>query len=72
MVLARWNASTRELKNATLLPKDFVAEGVTPIPEGKVLVDDLDEMILVATEKSGYPVPGELDSIPTRVRTRQT
>jgi hypothetical protein len=51
LVLARWNANTGHLSKATLLPKDFVAEGVTPIPGGKVLVvDDLKEMILVATE----------------------
>jgi hypothetical protein len=50
-VLARWNANTGELTKATLLPRDFVAEGVTPIPGDKVLVvDDLKEMILVATE----------------------
>ncbi|MEA3277726.1 MAG: hypothetical protein U9Q81_21070 [Pseudomonadota bacterium] len=52
LVLARWNAKNGELTEATLLPKDFVAEGVTPIPGGKLLVvDDLKEMILVATEK---------------------
>jgi len=51
LVLARWNAKTGKLAKATLLPKNFVAEGVTPIPGGKVLVvDDLKEMILVATE----------------------
>jgi hypothetical protein len=32
--------------------KNFVAEGVTPIPGRKVLVvDDLKEMVLVATEE---------------------
>lgn len=52
LVLARWNAKTGKLTKATLLPKNFVAEGVTPIPGGKVLVvDDLQEMVLVATEE---------------------
>jgi hypothetical protein len=51
LVLARWNATTGTLGKATLLPKNFVAEGVTPIPGGKVLiVDDLDELLLIATE----------------------
>ncbi len=51
LVLARWNVETGELTKATLLPKDFVAEGVTSIPRGNVLVvDDLKGMILVATE----------------------
>ncbi len=51
LVLARWNVDAGELTKVTLLPKDFVAEGVTPIPGGKVLVvDDLKEAILVATE----------------------
>ena len=50
-MLARWNVDTGELTKPTILPKNFVAEGVTPIPGGKVLVvDDLKEMILVATE----------------------
>lgn len=52
LVLARWNANTGKLTKATLLPKNFVAEGVTPIPGDKVLVvDDLKGMVLVATEK---------------------
>jgi len=52
LVLARWDLKTGKLTKATVLPKNFVAEGVTPIPGGKVLVvDDLKEAILVATEK---------------------
>jgi len=51
LVLARWDLKTGKLTKATVLPKNFVAEGVTPIPGGKVLVvDDLKEAILVATE----------------------
>lgn len=52
LVLARWNAGTGVLTKATLLPKDFVAKGVTPISGGKILVvDDLKERILFATER---------------------
>ena len=52
LVLAQWNAKTGKLTKATLLPKNFVAEGVTSIPGDKVLVvDDLKEMVLVATEE---------------------
>ncbi len=51
VVLAHWNANTGTLSKATLLPKGFVAEGVAPIGDGKVLVvDDLKAMILIATE----------------------
>jgi len=51
LVLAHWNANTGQLTRATLLPTGFVAEGVAPIGGGKVMVvDDLREMILVATE----------------------
>lgn len=54
IVLARWNANTGALTKATLLPKNFVGEGVTLIPDGKVLVvDDLAERILIATENFG-------------------
>jgi hypothetical protein len=52
IVLARWNSNTDEMTKAKLLPIGFVGEGVTSISEGKVLVvDDLAEMILVATER---------------------
>jgi hypothetical protein len=51
IVLARWNSNTSEMTNAKLLPIGFVGEGVTSISDGKVLVvDDLAEMVLVATE----------------------
>lgn len=51
LVIALWNANRAELSKATLLPKGFVAEGITPIPGDRVLVvDDLKEMILIATE----------------------
>jgi len=44
-------ADTGALGNAKLLPKVFVADGVTPIPGGKVsVVDGLDEMVSVATQ----------------------
>ncbi len=50
-VPARWNTHTDQLQKATFLPKNCVAEGVKPVPGSKVLVvDDLKEMILVATE----------------------
>ena len=45
-------ANTGKLSKATLLPEGFVAEGVAPIGDGKVLVvDDLKAMILIATER---------------------
>jgi hypothetical protein len=51
LVLARWEADKGRLEKAMLLPRSFVAEGVTPIPGDRLLVvDDLDELILVATE----------------------
>lgn len=51
LVLARWNSEKGELTKATPLPDNFVAEGVTSLPGGKVLVvDDLKGMILIATE----------------------
>lgn len=51
IVLAHWNSITGQLTKATLLPADFVGEGVTALPDDKVLVvDDLAEMILVAVE----------------------
>ena len=51
IVLSRWNAKTGELTKATALPKGFVAEGCTPISDNTLLiVDDLKERILVATE----------------------
>lgn len=50
-VLARWNSEKGQLEKTTLLPKNFVAEGVTSIPGGKLLVvDDLKESLLIATE----------------------
>ncbi len=52
IVLARWNSNTGKITKAKLLPIGFVGEGVTSISDGKVLVvDDLAEMILVATER---------------------
>ena len=51
-VLARWDANTGKLTNATLLPANFVAEGVAPIDTGRVLiVDDAQGLVLVATEE---------------------
>jgi len=51
LVLAHWNSLTSELTKVALLPENFVAEGVTRIPGDRVLVvDDLKEMILFATE----------------------
>ena len=51
-VLARWDTNTGKLKNATLLPANFVAEGVAPIDAGRMLlVDDAQGLILVATEE---------------------
>jgi hypothetical protein len=52
IVLAHWNSNTSEITKAKLLPIGFVGEGVTSISNGQVLVvDDLAEMILVATER---------------------
>jgi hypothetical protein len=51
LVLVRWNLKIGALTKATLLPDNFLAEGVTPLPGGKVLVvDDLNGGILIATE----------------------
>ena len=51
IVIAHWNAKTGQLSRATQLPEGFVAEGVAPISEGKLLiVDDLKEMIIIATK----------------------
>lgn len=51
LVLARWNSDTEKLSKVTLLPRDFVAEGLTLVPGGKIMVvDDLNEMVLFATE----------------------
>ena len=51
IVLARWNSKTGELTKATPLPLGIVAEGVVPIAKNKLLiVDDLKEAILIATE----------------------
>ncbi len=51
IVLARWNAKTGKLSKPTPLPEGFVAEGCTPLSDNKVLiVDDLKERILIATE----------------------
>ncbi len=51
VVLARWNSNTGELTKATPLPEGIVAEGVVPITKNKLLIiDDLKEAILVATE----------------------
>jgi hypothetical protein len=51
IVLAHWDANTGQLSRATALPRGFVGEGVSAIPGDKVLVvDDLDERILIATE----------------------
>lgn len=52
VVLARWHAGTGQLTKATVLPEGFVAEGVTRIAPGRLLiVDDLDGMLLIASEK---------------------
>ena len=52
IVLARWNSNSSEITKAMLLPVGFVGEGVTTISDGKVLVvDDLAEKVLVATER---------------------
>ena len=52
LVLARWNATTGQVSGATLLPANFVAEGVTPVPGGQVIVvDDLEEWVLRASEE---------------------
>lgn len=52
LVLARRNAQSGELTKATVLPKNFVAEGVTPLPGARVLVvDDLEEKVLIARER---------------------
>ena len=51
IILARWNSNTGELSKATPLPKDIVAEGIAAIGSHKLLVvDDLQEVILIATE----------------------
>lgn len=51
IVIAHWNTKTGQLSKTTRLPEGFVAEGVAPIAEGKLLiVDDLEEMIIIATE----------------------
>lgn len=51
LVIARWNSATGALSKVTLLPRDFVAEGATLIPGGRIMVvDDLNEMVLFATE----------------------
>ena len=51
IILAHWNSETRQLTKATELPNGFVGEGVSPLPDNRVLiVDDLKGMILIATE----------------------
>ncbi len=51
IMLARWNSHTGELTKATPLPKDIVGEGIVAIGSNKLLVvDDLQEVILIATE----------------------
>ena len=51
VVLARWNSNNGELSKATPLPAGFVAEGVVPIAENRLLlVDDLKGAIVIATE----------------------
>ena len=51
IVLARWNSNTGKLTKTTPLPVGIVAEGVVPIAKNKLLiVDDLKEAILIATE----------------------
>jgi hypothetical protein len=51
IVIAHWNTKTGQLSKTTRLPKGFVAEGVAPIAKNKLLiVDDLKEMIIIATE----------------------
>lgn len=51
IVLAHWNSETGQLTKATQLPTGFVGEGISPLPGKRVLVvDDLKEMILIATE----------------------
>ena len=51
IVLALWNSNTGELTKATPLPEGIVAEGLVPIAQNKLLiVDDLNEAILIATE----------------------
>ncbi len=51
IVLALWNVKSGKLTKVTALPKGFVAEGCTPLSDNRLLiVDDLKERILVATE----------------------
>ena len=51
IVLAHWDARTGQLSKETELPSGFVAEGIAPIATDKILVvDDLKEAILIATE----------------------
>ena len=51
LVLARWNSKTGKLTKVTPFPVGIVAEGVVPIGNNKLLiVDDLKEAILIATE----------------------
>ena len=51
IVLALWSAGTGKFSRAMVLPPGFVAEGIAPIGPGKILVvDDLSESILVASE----------------------
>lgn len=51
IVLARWNSNTGKLTKATPLPMGIVAEGLVPIAKNQILiVDDLKEAILIATE----------------------
>jgi hypothetical protein len=51
IVISNWNTKTGQLSRTTQLPEEFVAEGVAPISEDKLLiVDDLREMIIIATK----------------------
>jgi hypothetical protein len=51
IILAHWNSETGQLTKETQLPEGFVGEGVSSLPGDRVLVvDDLKEMILIATE----------------------
>lgn len=51
IVLARWNSKTGELSKVSPLPPGIVGEGVVPIGKNKLLiVDDLNQAILIATE----------------------
>ncbi|MEA3411534.1 MAG: hypothetical protein U9R74_08335 [Pseudomonadota bacterium] len=54
VVIARWDTTGGKLLGTMLLPERFVAEGVAPLGDGRILVvDDLDERVLIAVGNAG-------------------